>query len=507
MTDIRFLQVNINGLKVRTTPSGNSAGVELRHGEIIEVDYDKRIEQDGLIWVQHDKGWSAIRPITLAAGQRAYVEDITHEIPSEAVLFTVRYASLNVRDTPNGDPNEYVVMSNDLVLGEKLPDGQPTDGGHMWWQHKLGWTSEHHGNTVYMSRIREITNVRADLTEPPAPLINPATTSTIPIPEPPITDGDNEGSGDPPTPDDTVYYFRVIDSTGVNVRKSHDANSAKVGFVGFGQVIAVQSNTPFVGKHYRWLNLTNGNWVAMGRKGSTIDWLEQIEKPAEFAPTVITQENIHELPLWRSLFTDFPVQFPPQGDWFQYFGNTVFAYTDGHNYNYDGYSQGLHGGIDFGSNAESLDIFARVKGEVVKIIDRSGARNQVHVQSGPYLIIYLHLENQTHIDLRDRDDLPYVGQTVTPNTFIGKTLFGLGQPNHLHFEVRYNEDMIINPLELMSETASNAIIARYNPNASRTGVSQLRRFYKTDSWNQWTTPFDQPVIQLRNPVIGPRTKS
>ena len=506
MTDIRFLQVTINGLKVRTTPAGNSAGAELRQGDIIEVDYEKQVEQDGLIWVQHDKGWSAIRPITLAAGQRAYVEDITHEVPAEAVLFTVRYASLNVRDTPNGNPNEYVVVSNDLIIGEKLPDGQPTNGGHMWWQHKLGWTSEQHGNTIYMSRIREMTNARADLTEPPAPLINPASTST-PIQEPPITTpGGNGGSDHPPTDDDGIYYFRVITSTGINVRKSHDATSEKAGFVDFGQVVAVHSYTPHVAGDYRWLNLTNGNWVAMGPKDSTIDWLEQIEKPAEFAPTVVTQENIHELPLWRALFTDFPVRFPPERDWFQYFGNTVFAFTNGHKYNYDGYSQGLHGGLDFGSSAKSLDVFARVKGEVVKIVDRSGARNQVHVKSGPYLIIYLHLENHTHVDLRNRDDLPYVGQTVTPDTFIGKTLFGPGQPNHLHFEVRYKEDMIINPLELMSESASSAIIARYNPKASGNDISQLRRFYKTDSWSQWYTPFDQPVIQLRKPVIGPKAK-
>lgn len=492
MADTRFLQVSINGLKIRVTPAGETVQSGLQRGDIIEVDYDKHVERGGLIWVQHAEGWSAIRPIKLENGQRAYVEDITHEVPASSVMFRVRFSSLNVRQTPNGTPNEYIVIRDDVLIGEKLSQGQPTDGGHIWWQHKLGWTSERSGSIIYMEKLRNISNPRADIVKPLTPLINPAATVTT---IPPF--GNNGKDDDIDTKAEEVSYFRVTETEGVNIRHSADARSRIVGFADVEQIVAVKTKTPKIAGSYRWLHLTNGNWIAIGRKNSTIDWLEQTDKPEIFDPPMVTRENIHELPLWRSLFTDFPVDFPTENDWFQYFGNTIFAFRRGHDFNYDGYSQGLHGGVDFGNNSQSLDIYARVTGTVVRVTDRWGVTNQVHVQSGSYTIIYLHLTKHSHSDLKDRDDLPYEGQPVTPTTFLGKTLFGPGQPNHLHLEVRYKDNMIVNPLELMSEDAANKIIARYNPKSS---------FYQSHVWNQWLTPFEQPVIQLRGDVLGPKAK-
>lgn len=498
MADIRFLQVDINGLKIRTTPGDNSVGAHLKRGEVIKVDYDKRVEKHGYIWVRHYEGWSAIRPITLRDGERAYVQDITHLVPATGVIFKVRYTSLHVRPTPTSPPNEYILVYDDVVIAEKAPGGQPRDGGHIWWKHPLGWTSERHGATLYMVKVDDIDNPRADLTAPPEPLINPLS----------ITPGSPTPPDEPPdTPAIPItHYYQVVASDGINIRSHHDASSERVGFADYGDMLTIKATFPQVHGNYRWLELTSGSWVAMGPKDTAVDWLERIEKPAQFEPVFLSPSTIHEIPSWRNLFSDFPVTFPAERDWFQYFGNTVFAFTDGTKYNYDGYSQGLHGGLDFGSSAVSLDVYARVTGEVVLIIDQAGARNQVHVQSGPYLIIYQHLENHNHPDLIKHGDLPEVGQAVTPDTFLGKTMFGSGKPNHLHFEVRYKEKMIINPLELMPQSMTDKILARYNPDApSGSANSLLRRFYKSVQWHQWTAPFDQPIIQLRGKVIGPKT--
>src|SRR5262249_40752763 len=86
-------------------------------------------------------------------------------------------------------------------------------------------------------------------------------------------------------------------------------------------------------------------------------------------------------------------------DWVQYYGNTEFAFKQGQKgtkvgNSYHAYSQGLHGGLDLGSNAGGIPVFAGVNG----VLDYSGNEhlflpNRVDVLVGHFRIIYGHLVN------------------------------------------------------------------------------------------------------------------
>ena len=55
------------------------------------------------------------------------------------------------------------------------------------------------------------------------------------------------------------------------------------------------------------------------------------------------------------LFERLPVDLNDL-QWLYYYGNTVFAFLYGIQNNYDGYSQGLHGGLDFGHEGRYSDL-------------------------------------------------------------------------------------------------------------------------------------------------------
>src|SRR5260221_8840809 len=75
--------------------------------------------------------------------------------------------------------------------------------------------------------------------------------------------------------------------------------------------------------------------------------------------------------------------------YFYYYGNTEFAFTDGKKNNYDGYSQGLHGGLDFGHGGGGVNVHAGVDG----IFDYGGDQkafkpNRVGILVGRFRIFY-----------------------------------------------------------------------------------------------------------------------
>lgn len=511
MPDIRFLQVDIHSLKIRDIPAGKFTGNHLGYSTIIEVDYEKRVEQDGFIWIQHSQGWTAIRPIKLSEGQRAYVRDITHEVPASGVKFKVTWGSLNIRKTPNGDYNEYMLLRDDMMIGEIIPDGQPTDGGHIWWKQPMGWVSEKQGSVTYMERLGNVSNPRADLTAPPEPLINPTSTSTTTtvISKEPETKTKTPTRLGRPAVERPRYYYLVTDPDGMSIRKAASARAEKTGLYARTDMIFTsydEEPQPDSDNKYLWVKHVSGDFfVALGPVNGSQVWMQRIDDRGDYAPAILSTHDIDTLPSWRSLFTGLPVDLPQkilkvEPAWFQYFGNNVFAFTDGSNYNYDGYSQGLHGGLDFGSSTTSMNVYARLDGKVIKIIDNNGAMNQIHVESGPYLVIYQHLEDNPPVQLN---------QVVAPDTLIGKTKFGIQRDalDHLHLEVRYRSKMIVNPLELFPDEYIQQIMDRFNPEAKSSKVtSELLYFMKTSTWNQWADPFGQPVIWNRGPVIGPKAR-
>ena len=172
--------------------------------------------------------------------------------------------------------------------------------------------------------------------------------------------------------------------------------------------------------------------------------------------------------------------------WWQYFGNNVYArriWLQGRQW-YK-YSQGLHGGLDFGNSRDrSVQIVAGVTG-TFKFHDRVYTRpSGLWIKVGDYTVIYGHLANPR---------LFRVGDTIQPATVLGELEYG-GQ-NHLHLEVRYKDRWIINPLLLMPEAMRSSIISKFPPSEDY--------FYRSASWTQWQMPLDQPIITLGGPIIGP----
>jgi hypothetical protein len=188
--------------------------------------------------------------------------------------------------------------------------------------------------------------------------------------------------------------------------------------------------------------------------------------------------------------SDFAFQRSPMNlnvmQWFYYYGNTRFAYFYGRQHNYDGYSQGLHGGLDYGHPGNvDVPIFAGVHG----IFDYSGSGrafgpNRVDVLVGDYLIIYGHVARPVQLPR---------GAAVTPDTVIGFIDRGA---QHVHLEIR-RAGYIYNPFLFMAPEMRETIFRNFPP----TGIFA---FYQSSRWNQWLTPLDQPTIRRGGPVIGPR---
>ena len=145
--------------------------------------------------------------------------------------------------------------------------------------------------------------------------------------------------------------------------------------------------------------------------------------------------------------------------WLQWFGATDFAYSDHKNYingrdnyNYDGYCQGMHCGIDFGADWGD-PVYAGIDGRVIYTSDpNSGGNFTIVIRYGDYLVRYEHLSSMG----------VEKNAIVGPNTLIGN----VGNPagnnsgdnNHLHLEVRHDADndagrwaeLVENPLDFMS---------------------------------------------------------
>jgi len=191
-----------------------------------------------------------------------------------------------------------------------------------------------------------------------------------------------------------------------------------------------------------------------------------------------------DLPLKNELFRRTPVDLA-QTQWWQYFGNNVFGYDLwAKGAKWYAYCQGLHGGLDFGnSSTRGIKVYAGVQGVFDKVITSSFAPHGLFVRAGDYTIIYGHLVNPGSFQ---------PGQPVGPDAYMGELQFG-GQ-NHLHLEVRYRENWIVNPLLLMPEEMREAIFAKFPPSGEY--------FYRGGGWSKWQTPLDQPVLQLNGPLIG-----
>lgn len=256
--------------------------------------------------------------------------------------------------------------------------------------------------------------------------------------------------------------------------------------------IEVDMNTLTEADGYIWVQHEYG-WSAI----QSVDG-ESIFLVAAGSIVILSESTKAEnLPGYNTLLVRHPVDIAST-EWVQFFGNTTFAYTDGAKYNYDGYAQGFHAGLDYGNGVKAgIPIFAGVEAEYMQTLKPDSRNVQIWLVKDDYIFIYQHIINPKAFKPGDK---------ITPDTQLAEIHHNSqGGWDHLHFEIRYQENWIVNPLALMTPELRSAWTGKFNPELAGTGKSgsKLYYFYITDRFNQWGTTLDQPVIKRRGKLRAP----
>lgn len=486
-------RVLTNAITIRSQPDLNHEyllGTQLRRGDEVTVDPDAWTEKDGFIWWFHGSGWSAEKAVE---SNLRFMEDLTPEVPrmnlslvqqsftaepltsedaeddplpepvltdpdpvpvpdtTEALFkeFRVVSRTLNIRSQPGLAQR---ALSGVLRAGDEIrvrADAWRELDGYIWWQHGTGWSVE--------ASLDDRQRFMIDLTpEIPRVEVNAPKPAPVPITPPPTPAPLPEG----------VHRYRVV-ALGVTIRDEPNTNAIRTGRLRQGEELLIASEDRVEADGYIWLKHAAG-WSA---ERSTDDQEEYIL-------------NIDALPLLGTLFQRLPVRLA-ETDWVQYYGNTSFAYRNGTRYSYHKFAQGLHSGLDLGKSL-TRNTFPPVFAAVDGLFDGRGQKygpNRVDVLVDKYRIIYGHLGIPANLRRR---------ALVTPDTVMGMVE---NSQIHTHIEVRYRDRYIINPLLLMPQTMVDELLGKFPPEATT--------FFKTDSWQRWLTPLDQPVIRLGGELIGP----
>lgn len=450
---IQFLKVVDGPVNIRSQPSPASDKLgAIPNDAVIEVDGASRTIGDGYIFYKHSRGWSALGPVTgnpYMVPVDVLMPDVVVTLPNVPLgVFQVINGPINVRATPDATAEKLGQLP--LYVTIEIDKNSRTErGGYVWWRHNLGWSIERRSDNsqVYMVRVPVMLN-------------------------PPLT---RPGTWD----DGTPYRYFEITTGPLTIRNGPDTAAARVGTLYKREQIEVDPSTRMVMKGYVWWKHAQG-WSA--------------ERPVAGTNTYMTPlRRLTQAPSTGG-FTPFPIflRHPlPLNDtqWIQYYGNTRFAQNlrAQRKYWYD-YSQGLHGGFDYGCN-RAVPIYAGVEGQIIDVRYNTSvyAPNFTRVRVGPFMVIYGHMAAPQHFK---------AGDTVMPDTVLG--LIEAGGQNHLHLEVRY-QSQIINPLLVMPAAMAQEITNRWR--------DYDKHFYSDNVWNRWLTPFDQPILLLQQDgkeiIIGP----
>ncbi|MCA9904894.1 MAG: hypothetical protein KC547_13650 [Anaerolineae bacterium] len=204
------------------------------------------------------------------------------------------------------------------------------------------------------------------------------------------------------------------------------------------------------------------------------------------------------------LFVTLPVPLA-ETSWLHYFGNTRFAAqlraqaNERRRASYN-YCQGLHGGLDFGNTGRNQPPSVVCAGLPNGIISEISPNSSVYrpgvvrIAVGIFTIVYGHITNVRHLT---------IGQQVRPDTILGE--IDLKEQFHLHLEVRVRHDKrdyILNPLNVMPPLLRDPLIDKF--------AAFDQHFYQDETWQQWQTPLDQPVLKAwvgnQPDLIGPTAR-
>lgn len=469
MAEIRRYKVVDGPISIRKEPDGQRLAAQLLHGEEIEIVSDP-VEAGGFVWVQHKRGWSASGT---REGDEIFMLDISNRPPDAPRIFRVWAQSLSIRDAPNGKRlTKKLPRKTEITVD---PQSRTEAGGYIWWKHDSGWSAEcsANGRELFMKEVFD---------EPPTARLDPAKRVELP-----------------------AHYkgkmtLQIAQQTKVRDKPSTDPRGMIIILLKRGKTVEVDMNTLTEADGYYWVRHDLG-WSAVQSIDGTDVFMAEPGTIAGLPYIGPDGPKAEDLPSYKALFSRYPVDLSDV-QWFQYFGNNMWAYTKGKSYGYDRYSQGLHGGLDFGNSAQpGVRIYAGMVGEYIKTEYTRRNNTRIFLKNGPYTVIYQHITNC-------RAFTP--GQAIMPDTVLAEIEHHTIDNgwDHLHLEVRFMEDWIINPLLLLPETMYNQLTARFKPDKPNTDYknteSAYNFFYKTDAWTKWTTPLDQPMIRLAGDPIGPR---
>lgn len=463
-------QVIDGPLSIRDGADGNRKSGSLAQGSEITT-YGDPVTASGYLWVQHDKGWSSLGT---EDETEMYMLDITDRDPDAPRYFRVWSSVISVRDAANGGR-----LPDKLYRGTEIevaPQSRTETGGYIWWQHDKGWSAERNtaGNVIYLKELFD-------------------TPDSIPIPE------DQKAK----IPDSWTGTKALQVANGVKVRgePSTDPRGLVIRTIPRGEVLQCDMSTLTEADNYYWVRHSLGWSAIQSVNGKTVFLAEPGSIPGLIAIGA-DGPAAEDLPGYRSLFSRFPVALEDT-QWFQYFGNNMFAMRNGKNYGYDRYSQGMHGGLDFGNSIKPKPIVAGLDAEYVKTEYPSANNTRIFLKKDDYTIIYQHITNAHAYQ---------PGDVLTPDSPIG-TIEHHSINNgwdHLHFEIRFMKNWIINPLLLFTEEMYTELTGQFDPDKPNSSYkkdfpkSTNNFFYHTATWDKWVTPLDQPMIKLAGPVIGPR---
>lgn len=358
-------------------------------------------------------------------------------------VFEVVDGPLLVRRAPSLGP-ALAIEGLRLMNGQRVevdPLSRTTADAYVWWHHEKGWSAERSVDhrTVLMAEVP---------LEPESAVVSRARQ-----PSP------------PPVAPAQKMVFRVIngpvnwrDEPTLEPRALIKGKSWRT-----GQRVEVDSISRTEAEGYVWWRHSDG-WSAARALGRREIYM--------------VEEN--EMLDADDLFIRLPLDVV---QWLQYYGNTTFAFQHGQEHSYDDYSQGLHGGLDFGQTP-GTPVFAGVRDDLGATCTYVGDKRKfgpfrVDVTIGQYLIIFGHLA-EPNFDLED--------QPVTADTVLGH----VSSEEHAHIEVRQG-NKILNPLPFFPNDVQDAMIARFPP---------AEKFQPNGG--QWESPLDQPTITIGGKLIGPR---
>jgi hypothetical protein len=396
-------------------------------------------------------------------------------------VFQVGDVEVRVRSAPGlqGVTLKYLPVGQSLEVD---PTSRTEADGYVWWQHAEGWSAERSvdGTEVYLLEVKQVVSAPAERKAKPEP--SPA---------------EKEKPAPAAKPTSAKKKTFQIGSVPVRVRSAPGLSGDTVKYLNPGTSVQVDPDSRTEADGYVWWQHSEGWSAERSANGKEIYLFEPGKTPAAPAPGAPPMSapqklegmpDDEDLPLRNELFRRLPVDLA-QIQWWQYYGNNVFGYDLWRKgTRWYQYSQGLHGGLDFGnSSTRGVLVYAGVEGVFDKVITSSFRPYGLFVRVGDYTIIYGHLVTPRSFQ---------AGQPVGPDTVMGEIEFG-GQ-QHLHLEVRYKEKWIVNPLLLMPEEMREAISAKFPPSGEY--------FYRGGGFNKWQTPLNQPVLELNGRLIGPHAK-